>query len=40
MILFLDFDGDHLVQTDGSTGLSDPVGLEKLAVRLRTADYE
>ena len=33
-------DSDHLIQTDGTIGLSDPVVLDKLAVRLRTADYE
>ncbi len=31
-----DADNDHLIQTDGSIGLSDPAVLEKLVARLDT----
>ena len=34
-----DADSDHLIQTDGSIGLSDSVVLEKLASRLRVAKH-
>ena len=33
-----DADSDHLIQTDGNVGLSDPVVLEKLATRLRVVE--
>ena len=31
-------DSDHLIQTDGNTGLSDPAILENLVARLRVAE--